>query len=109
MDPDDAPLNYRLLEPAGRKTRQASDRTVHTHTGNPVTRIDRAALDEDGKVWILTDLGPGCVDERDLALLDFDPDPSEARLRLLGEHVLSTLEGPASRAFAFEPHPRPEA
>lgn len=109
VDLDAAPLYFRLLEPADRRTHQASDRTVITHTGYPVTRIDRAALDEDGQVWLLTDLGPGCVDDRDLALLDFDPDPSEARLRLLGEHVLSTLEGPASRAFAFEPHPHPEA
>lgn len=62
-----APLLYRVLG-------EAPTQTLATHTGWPVERIDRAAIDAQGNLWLVTEHGPGCVDDRDLGALDLDLD-----------------------------------
>jgi hypothetical protein len=107
VDLDPAPLYFRLLEPDRTGSSAPADRAVVSHTGYPVKHIERAAIDAEGQLWLLTDLGPGCVDDRDLALLDLELEASEPRLRLLGAHAVEMLEAPAARAFSFDPRPRP--
>jgi len=56
-----------------------------THNGLAVTRIDAAAIDDGGSLWLVTEHGPAIVSDRDLAaLLDCltrddgsRPDPDE--------------------------------
>ncbi|HYF57427.1 MAG TPA: DUF2946 family protein [Burkholderiaceae bacterium] len=105
VDLELAPLLYRVLGDA------PAQRLV-THTGYPVERIERVATDEPGNVWLVTEHGPGCVDDRDLAALAIELDEPPAagapagRLALLGEHAVDALDGPPARAFGFEPRPR---
>jgi hypothetical protein len=100
-----APLLFRVLG-------EAPSQTLVTHTGYPVARIDRAAADADGNLWLSTDLGPGCIDDRDLGALAMDlfdapaADAATGRLVLLGVHRLHPLGGPPAQVFAFEPRPR---
>lgn len=42
-------------------------RTLETHTGQPVGRIDSWWLDDTGRLLASTDLGPGVVIDRDLS------------------------------------------
>lgn len=60
-----APLLYRVLG-------EAPTQTLVTHTGWPAERIDRVAIDADGNLWIVTEHGPGCIDDRDLGALDLE-------------------------------------
>jgi hypothetical protein len=106
VDLDLAPLYFRVLEPAGLPQATAAHRAVVSHTGYPVERIERVAIDAQDHVWLLTDLGPGCIDDRDLALLDLELEGPEPRLRLLGDHPVEWLQTPAEIAFGFDPHPK---
>lgn len=56
---DYAPLAYRatLDDPA----------QFLAHTGAPARVLERVAMDEDGSLILVTDLGPGLLDDRDLA------------------------------------------
>jgi hypothetical protein len=105
VDLDPAPLVYRMV---GEGTAQ---RPV-AHTGWPAARIDRVACADDGTLWLVTDLGPGLVDDRDLAALDLELDESAGAgtragtLRLLGEHAVTRLAEPPARTFGFELRPR---
>ena len=105
VDLELAPLLYRVLG-------EAPTQTVVTHTGYPVERIDAVAADTDGNLWLVTEQGPGCVDDRDLGALDLDlPDqPGDSQvpgsLRLLGEHAVHPLAHAPARAFDFDPAPR---
>ena len=49
------------------------------HTGEIASRVDRLGVDSDGVVWAQTDLGPGAIDDRQLAALldqvDAEDDP----------------------------------
>lgn len=65
VDAAPAPLVFRVF---GEAPRQG----LTTHTGEAVSRIDRAASDPAGNLWLATDLGPGLVDDRDLAALDLE-------------------------------------
>jgi hypothetical protein len=100
-----APLLFRLFGDGLR-------RTLATHTGYAVARIDRAGTDAEGNLWLATDVGPGCVDDRDLGALELElsetpcADGSTGRLSLLGEHLLRPLEGPPAEVFGFDPSPR---
>ena len=100
-----APLYYRVLG-------DAPSQGLVTHTGWPVARIARAAVDDDGNLWLVTEHGPGCVDDRDLGQLDLDLDDAPASdgrvgtLRLLGEHAVQALDGAPAAALGFEPRPR---
>jgi len=39
------------------------------HTGEIASRVERLGVDADGVVWAQTDLGPGAIDDRQLAAL----------------------------------------
>jgi hypothetical protein len=48
------------------------------HTGEIASRVDRLGVDSDGVVWAQTDLGPGAIDDRQLAALLGQVDTDEA-------------------------------
>lgn len=122
VDLDLAPLYFRVMTGA----RETVAPALITHTGYPVHRIDRAALDSNGNLWLETDQGPGCVDDRDLAQLTLDfaakssapgattadpatsaePGLSIARLSLLGDHEVHLLEQSPETCFGFISRPR---
>jgi hypothetical protein len=102
---------------------------VSAHTGAPANNIDAILLDETGQLILATDLGPGLVNDRDLAMtLDsaheaggklaseaaFDAlrqgrgrieiDTGSAKLPL---HTIAFSELPS--LFHFEPRPAPPA
>jgi len=49
--------------------RSAPDGGFVAHTGQPVATVTQAWLDDAGRLGVATDLGPGLVDDRDLAPL----------------------------------------
>ncbi len=105
VDLELAPLYFRVMG-------EAPAQSLVTHTGYPVARISRAAADADGNLWLETELGAGCIDDRDLGALDLslhetpDADGRAGTLRLMGEHAVLTLDAAPARAFGFEPTPR---
>ncbi len=105
VDLELAPLLYRVMG-------EAPTRSLVTHTGWPVERIGRAAIDAAGNLWLATEHGPGCVDDRDLGALDLDLDEAPGAdgrigtLRLLGGHAVTVLPGPPPATFGFDPRPR---
>lgn len=107
VDLELAPLYLRVMG-------EAPSRSLVTHTGYPVERIGRAAVDADGNLWLVTELGPAVVDDRDLGALDLDLDDTPApgapagRLRLMGEHAVTVLDRTPAEAFGFEARPRPD-
>jgi hypothetical protein len=104
VDLDLAPLYFRVLEPAGAAV---GARTLITHTGYPVGEIRRAAIDAHGNLWLETDLGPGCLDDRDLAQIEIDLEAQPTRLSLMGDHEVIVLEETPAQVFGFVAHPRP--
>lgn len=104
VDLDLAPLYFRVLEPAGALPGAQS---LITHTGYPVDAIRRAAIDAQGNLWLDTNLGPGCVDDRDLAQLDLDLDSTPGQLHLMGLHEVIELEQAPEKQFGFVAHPQP--
>jgi hypothetical protein len=102
VDAAPAPLVFRVVGEAPRQV-------LTTHTGVAVSRIERAASDPAGNLWLATDLGPGLVDDRDLAALDLTAagDDTEADvLTLMGRHRLERLALPPPEAFGFVDRPR---
>jgi hypothetical protein len=106
VDLELGPLTFRLLGDA------PSTHALVTHTGYPVARIDAVATDAGGNLWLATDRGPGCIDDRDLGALALDLDERPAAdgrvglLRLLGEHPVTELTDAPAAVFGFEPTPR---
>jgi hypothetical protein len=105
VDVELAPLLYRVVG-------EAPAQGLVTHTGYRVERIVRACTDADGNLWLVTDRGPGCVDDRDLGALDLDLDEAPSAdgtagtLRLLGVHPVIVLPEAPEDAFAFVRTPR---
>ncbi|MEI7444940.1 MAG: DUF2946 family protein [Burkholderiales bacterium] len=105
VDLDLAPLYLRVLG-------DAPTQTLVTHTGWPAEHIERAAVDDAGNLWLVTEHGAGVVDDRDLGALDLDldeaPPPGAAAgtLRLLGRHDVARLDEPPPAAFGFQTRPR---
>ena len=105
VDLELAPLLYRVMG-------EAPTQSLVTHTGWPVERIARVATDAGGNLWLVTERGPGCVDDRDLGALDLDlaeapgADGRTGTLRLLGGHAVTALAGAPPAAFGFDPRPR---
>ena len=105
VDLDLAPLYFRVMG-------EAPTQSLITHTGYPVAVITQAATDAAGNVWLMSDLGPGCIDDRDLGALDLIVSESAqasaptAVLRLLGDHAVWPLNAAPSIAFGFDPRPR---
>ena len=111
--------------------RSAADCTLVAHTGLPVSATTEAWLDDLGRLGIGTNLGPGIVDDRDLAALCArlvgpggtrypdemleawiagDPHAGPPRLDVCGE-FLALQRIPASalpERFGFDPDPRPD-
>ena len=91
---------------------EAPKQSLITHTGYPVSAITQVATDEDGNLWLMSDLGAGCIDDRDLGALELSVSDSDqatapaAVLRLLGEHGVHALGVAPSIAFGFDPKPR---
>ena len=100
-----APLYFRVMG-------ETPAQTLITHTGYPVAKIARAAADADGNLWLETELGAGCIDDRDLGALELsllDAPQADGRtgtLRLMGEHAVGTLDATPASVFGFEPMPR---
>ena len=111
VDLELAPLLYRVMG-------EAPTQSLVTHTGYPVQRIDRVMDDAAGNLWLITEQGPGCIDDRDLGALDIDfpidahtdsPSPAvhlQGVLRLLGEHRIERLDELASSTLGFSMSPR---
>ena len=111
VDLELAPLLYRVMG-------EAPTQSLVTHTGYPVQRIERVMDDAAGNLWLITEQGPGCIDDRDLGALDIDfpidadIDSHSAAvhpqgvLRLLGEHRIKRLDELASSTFGFSMSPR---
>ena len=92
------------------------------HTGEIASRVDRLGVDSDGVVWAQTDLGPGAIDDRQLAaLLDqvdakddaigdfFDSAGSAVRVRFRGHPEplpLTPFTQSAALEFGFVRQPR---
>jgi len=92
------------------------------HTGEIANRVDRLGVDSDGVVWAQTDLGPGAIDDRQLAaLLDqvdakddaigdsFDSAGSAVRVRFRGHPEplpLTPFTQSAALEFGFVRQPR---
>ena len=51
--------------------RSGHDEPTHltAHTGTPARQIERVAIDQDGSLILVTELGPGVLDDRDLAAM----------------------------------------
>ena len=93
-----------------------------SHSGEIASRVDRLGVDSDGVVWAQTDLGPGAIDDRQLAaLLDqvdakddaigdsFDSAGSAVRVRFRGHPEplpLTPFTQPAALEFGFVRQPR---
>lgn len=58
---DYTPLVYR--------TDRALPSQFVAHTGTPARHLERVAIDQDGSLILLTELGPGVLDDRDLAAM----------------------------------------
>lgn len=101
------------------------------HTGRPAVRVDGLILDDFGTPILVTDLGPGAVDDRDLAVLlscltgaDGQPlddagweawlaSPADGGLKFAWqgtERPVSRLpRSELPRRFGYDPDPRPPA
>lgn len=103
VDLDVAPFVLRVLG-------DAPSQQLVTHTGYPVSRIDRVLATEDGILLLDTDLGPGAIDDRDLAALDLELDESSAavtgQLVLMGRHAVTQCPTDPSAALGFVRRPR---
>jgi len=105
VDLELAPLIFRVLG-------DVPSQSLVTHTGYPVQHIESVHSDEAGNLWLLTEWGAGCVDDRDLGALDLYIDEArlEARLagslRLQGEHPVHLLPQAPGVHFGFVSRPR---
>jgi Protein of unknown function (DUF2946) len=108
VDLDVAPLIFRVFE-------NATGRTLVTHCGDVVSRIDALASTPAGELWLRSDLGPGVVHDLDLAQLDIESDADHAdesnslRLKFAGHRypIDSLASSEDARHWAgFEPQPR---
>jgi len=93
---DAAPLVLRVMQ-----THDDGERSLVTHTGYPVSAVNRALIGPDDGLYLDTDLGPSCVHDLDLASLDITGDT----LTILGiEHPIETVSD-ISHELKFEPRP----
>jgi hypothetical protein len=105
VDLDLAPILLRVMG-------EVPTQSLITHTGYPVERIERATSDGQGNLWLLTEHGPGCIDDRDLGALTLDlhesitPAAFTGQLTLMGHHTITALSAPPEVVFAFDRKPR---
>ncbi|MGE0797177.1 MAG: DUF2946 family protein [Lautropia sp.] len=67
VDLELAPLIARVLN-------EPPQQRLVLHTGELVERIDAAATDADGNLWLRTEHGPALLDDRDIGQLELDGD-----------------------------------
>lgn len=101
VDLDYTPWIYRL-QPGG---------AFSTHTGLMTADLDAVALDDDGNLLLVTVLGVGLLDDRDLAAAEpllVYADDAPCALRWLGRRLpLETLaRAHVAARFGFDPRPR---
>ena len=110
-----------LLQHAGRRL------VATAHTGVEAQRIDAAFVDDDGAMVLATDLGPGLVHDRDLAIAlaavigPGDSDDSVAALLRGDVHDIRLDTGSSTvpltrialhelaKRFHFDPDPQPDS
>jgi hypothetical protein len=88
---------------------EAPSQRLVTHTGYPVSRVDRVLASADGTLLLQTDLGPGAIDDRDLASLALELDDDRAqrgRLVLMGEHAVAPTTQDLETSLGFVARPR---
>jgi hypothetical protein len=91
---------------------EAPTQSLITHTGYPVERIEQVACDAEGNLWLLTEHGPGCIDDRDLGALELDLDesaistPTAGHLTLQGHHTVHRLQASPDTVLGFDRKPR---
>jgi hypothetical protein len=109
VDLDVAPLVLKVMG-------DAPSQTLVTHAGDAVSRIDRVLADAPGNLLVVTDLGPGVIDDRDLGALDLDlheaaqaaPAPGDVvgRLRLMGDWEVRRAGPDPAAELGFVRQPR---
>lgn len=80
--------------------------TLQTHTGHPVTRIDAWWLDDAGRLFASTNVGPAMIEDRDLDAVVQGlclPDGSPAADRLADGDSIDALRYPAGGLDAAAP------
>jgi hypothetical protein len=99
---DVAPLVYRVLN---REALTADMIELASHTGYPVQTVRAAAIDEAGRVWITSELGPGVVHDLDASNLRIDDTQEPMRLQL-GQQSFPLVEiEQGATTFGFERSP----
>lgn len=105
VDLDLAPILLRVMG-------EAPTQSLITHTGYPVEHIEQVACDAEGNLWLLTEHGPGCIDDRDLGALELDLEesaistPTAGHLTLQGHHTVHRLQASPDTVFGFDRKPR---
>lgn len=97
---DAAPLVLRVMQNSS-----DDERSLVTHTGYPVSAVNRALIGPDDGLYLDTDLGPGCVHDLDLASLEIVDDT----VSVLGTaHPIQAVPD-VGRELGFEPRPADSA
>lgn len=73
------------------------------HTGEIAGRVERLGVDSDGVVWAQTDLGPGAIDDRQLAVLLDQIDAGTAPPG--SDDPMNSAECPVQIRFRGHPEP----
>ena len=82
-----------------------------THTGVTRNDIEAALLDDDGNLLLVSGLGVGVLDDRDLeacsGLIRYDVDDVPQSIQWQGEHIVfeQIQRRRVSAAYGFEPNP----
>ena len=108
-----APLSFRVI---GEDVDHAP-LALLANTGMRASRIDEALIDTAGNLFVLTDIGPGTIDDRDLARLDPRSSADGNRLTLDlrgGQPVQIDLSNPhdpdaIAARWRFQRDPKPGA
>ena len=85
-----------------------------THTGLRVSGLSRVLSDEQGNLLLVTEHGPGLLEDRDLAALTeriIDDGAEPPKLKLVSDSGVLPVEHVQSRelahAFGYKPDPQP--
>ncbi|HVL59078.1 MAG TPA: DUF2946 family protein [Burkholderiaceae bacterium] len=112
VDLDLAPLVYRVFG-------EAPAQRLVTHTGCEASVIEQVFADEAGDLYVVTDCGPGTIDDRDIAQLeltlqDSPAEPAAGPQAVCGElsfagavHAIRPMAAPAPQLLGFVRRPRP--
>jgi Protein of unknown function (DUF2946) len=99
---DVAPLVYRVLN---RDALPQGMIELVSHTGYQVQRVREAAIDQAGRIWITTELGPGVVHDLDASNLRINDDVEPMRVQLGEQHFAMVEIERGETTFGFEKSP----